>query len=304
MSESKMGRATMIKQVVAELVAEILVVFVKTFGTAIIAYSFGGLWASAFLGLFTYVTASVFTLQVNTMTDPIVNLMLLIMKAIDNRDERKKMKWRTVAIIVAKILIDVGVACLAGLAIEWIVGAQISGAVFGVQNMFAGNGDWATLVLTGIVIIVGYHVVAFILNYSADGMAACLALGVTYAVISVVTFVTMNGYFDYTVDIAIAIARTGAPDGINGWFWYLGILLVIGAAVTVLLYYLLWDMYFNADVMRTKRNEGTVNELTGVADEEHQKLEEGTTGSTSVPLAAAPHYARSQKAISALGKVE
>jgi hypothetical protein len=295
-----MAKATPVKQIIAELVAEVIIVFVKTFGTGLIAYTYGGLWASAFLGLFTFVTASVFTLQVNTITDPIVNLMLLIMKAIDNRDERKKLKMRTVIVVIIKIVIDVGIACLAGLALTWMINGTLASANFSVQNMFAGNGDWATGVLSAIVTLLIYHLVAFILNYSADGMAACLALGVTYAIASAFLITSMNAYFDYTVDIAIAIALGAVPSGIVGWFWFLLIILVGTAGLTIGLYYLLWDMYFNADVLRAKRNEGTINELTGTADEEHQELE---TGAAAVPLvsqAASVLAARSAKAMSAL----
>jgi len=251
------------QQIAGELIAEILVVFVKVFVVNLTAYVFGPLWAALVAGLFIFIASATFGMQLNSITDPLVNLWLLIVNAIDARKTGQEITKATWVVTAIKIIIDVGMPCLAGLALPWITGAQLP-AVFAINNMMNNNG-WATGIMTAIVLLLAFHVIPFLFLYSADGMAASLAAGAAYSVFSAFLVVVLNGYMDITVDIGIAIALSSNPN--PGWFWYLLIIKVAAAALSLGLYYALWNVFFSASVLEAKRNAGTVNDLRGALEE-------------------------------------
>ena len=240
------------KVIVAEIVAEVLIPFVRTFAVLLLLHpaSISYLTAATALGLLIYATATVFGIELNLNGDPLVSLQLLFIKWFDNKDRENKLTTRSIVLSIVKIAIDVVMAMLAGLSYRWLAGASLPVASQ-LINQFPGNGGWATYILLGIVVTVAYHVIVFTNVYSADGYGASLATGITYFIVSIVSSRMIHGFLDVGVNIGIAFAIFPAAQS-GEWWWMLATF--GGAAVlTVLLYYLLWNTWFDADTRREKK---------------------------------------------------
>lgn len=259
------------KAVVGELVAEVIVPFVRVFGALLVLGAFGPFYAAALLGALTYVTGSVFGLELNLVGDALVNLQLLVIKIIDNRKKKTQLTTRTIVLAIVKIIIDIVMPMLSGLAYRWVANASLPLA-YQIQNVLPNSGP-ASYVMTGIVVMLAYHILDFAYIYTADGYGATLATGVTYFGASALSYIMIQSFLDIGVNIGIAFAIFPAAQVVEWWCMLLTYL--IAGALTIVLYYLLWNMWFSAEVRKANKEMGLSEDLEGLVNEKKQDAELG-----------------------------
>lgn len=275
---------TLAKWVVADVLAEAVVTFVKVFVVLLVlANGVPGipnrLAASAVLGLLTYVGISTFGINMHIVTDPVVSIILFVINAIwsGNSDNKEfpRASIGNIVSIVLRTIINIVVSALTGFFFTKTANGILP-LVFLPQNVLPGYHQGWAIAMTFFILLVGFHYAVFLLIFQSDGFGSSLSVGITYGVISFATSMLTNVYLDYSISIGIAVAARdfGMLSGIM-----LGVLL-LAAVVTLVLYWLLWDMFMSADVLRQKKTKDVINDINGSFH--NNDLEDGN-GGVSVP---------------------
>lgn len=294
MSAKKPLRDAIGKWIVADAVAEIVITFVKVTAVLFALTNSGRGAAAASLGLIHYVATAVFGIQMHIVTDPILNAALFFINKVWGgntlSDPAQKTRGNWISFFV-RLGVNIGTALLAG----WAFTALIPNP--GYPNPIFLSSEWipqvvlnnvtagATIIFTIILLMVGYHLGLFLLIFQSDGFGSALAVGATYGVFSYITSSISNAYLDYSINIAIWIASRES-SGLQVWL----LLMALGAMVlTVVLYWLIWDMFFSAEMMRTKKLNNILNEVNGGFH--NNDIENGDDGDIMAPAKNRVHAA-------------
>lgn len=259
------------KVIAGEIIAEIVVPFVRTFIVLVVLGSFGGTWAAVASGLIIYGSATLFGLEMNLVGDVLPGLQLFAIKGIDNRKKKTALTTRTIVIIIVKLILDIVMPMLAGLAYRWVAAGSLP-LGYQIINQIPANGGWATYVMLGIVVMLAYHVIVFLYIFTRDGFGSSLSIGVTYFVVSLVSYILIHGFLDMGANIALAFAIFPTHQAVD--WWYMLATYVIAGILTVILYYLLWNFWFSAESRRANLEQQMGEDMNGLADERKQAPEE------------------------------
>jgi hypothetical protein len=258
-------------EIVGEIGAEVVVSLVRTFAVVLALSAYGIVPAAVVLGLLHYCPLTVFGLELNTVAEPIQNLELLIVKYFDNRGSADTaLTTRSVVISVIKIIVSVLMPMLSGLAYRWVAADSLP-ISFQVINQIPLNGDWASFVMTGVVVILAYHLLLLPGIFAADGYGNSLQSGMVYSAVSLISYVMLHSVLDMGVNIALAFAIFPVAQSVQ--WWYMLLTHLAAAAITLILYYLLWKPWFNADARRNKKDMQTAGDFEGLVNEKRQEPE-------------------------------
>jgi hypothetical protein len=210
-------------------------------------------------------------------TDPIMSAVLFAVNAIWGGNTASTETVRTAGnawSFALRMVANITLSALGGFMFSKLAGGLLSTAYIP-QNVIPGYDQSWAIATTFFVVLIGYHIVLFLLNFQSDGFGSSLAVGATYGAITLATSAILNVYLDISVNVAIAVAARDY-SGLS----VTSLLVMLGAGVaTVVFYWLIWDMFFSAEVMREKKAKNVLNDING--SYHNDDLE--TNGNLNVP---------------------
>lgn len=235
------------KRVFTELVSETVVSYFKAFAYVQILREAGPIWATAVLAFVWIGQGMTFTVNVGTIADPIYQLYFFIVSLIQNGRAKKENSWDRILLDLARIGLAIGAAVAGGATSNWLVGAPLNSALE-FQNIYSNVA--ASFVVMTLIAMIAQHAVILPLTSNADGYTSMIGIGTVSGGASLLIFLITQGALDSAVVIAQAAALRNAG---NGWLWATLGALGLGAGLTMVLYFLLWEDVFSPSAQMAKR---------------------------------------------------
>lgn len=265
---SKMSKVITGKQVVRELLSETVVSYIKCFAVVQTLRETSPFWASVVLGLLWVANGMTFTLNIGTIAEPIYQLYFFIANIVTNNRNKVMNEWGRILLDVAKIIFTIGAAIAGGVSSNWVSGSLLNPA-FAFQNVH-GNVA-ATFIVSTLVILIAQHAVLLPMTSNNDAHSTMIGIGAVTSAASVAIYFMTQGVLDTAVVIAIASALN--MPGL-GWLWAVLGALGIGALLTLVLYFLVWEDVFSSTAQLVKRQIQAEATLNGKASLESSDDEE------------------------------